>query len=1337
MILNDVDYYVGLDCGTNSIGFAVTDTDYNLLQAKHKDMWGSHLFDEASTAKDRRLQRNARKRLQRRNERIKLLQSIFSEEISKIDPTFFLRLNESALWQEDRSSNNKQSFSLFNDVDYTDKDYNKEFPTIYHLRKALIDGTAKKDPRLVYLALHHIIKNRGHFLFSGDNLASIMDISQILVALKESYYAIFEEELIIEDPKLVEEALKIKKKRERLDELCNLILSTNDKRKKLTMQILVGYKAKPQVIFENDEYEELPAVEFSKVSFEEEDLPVLEESLTSDEYRLIESLKALYDWALLANIMSGKVYISYAKVEQFNKNKRDLALLKSVIKKYTPDKYNDFFHGEKDSFASYIGYNHTNKKLQEKRIKKIGTEDFYKAVKKLIEPYKDVDDNVKKILSNIENDTFLVLLRSFRNGVLPYQVNKLELEEILRNAKSYLPWLNEKDSDDITPIEKIVAIMKYRIPYYVGSLVDSSRNKNAWLVRKEEGKILPWNFEQKVDTNSSAEKFIKRMTNKCTYLPTEDVVPKQSLLYQKYMVLNEINNIRFNGEDISVEQKQEIYHLFEQGSVTQNKIKKLAVAKCWIRKGEELTIDGIDTTIKSSLPSYLTFKSYIIDNKLKTKDVEEIIRWLTLFSDGGKIAKEKIKTSYGDNLSSSEINKISNMHFSGWGKFSHKFLCGIEAMNPETGELTNIISLLWDTNYNLMELINDKRTGISEQLYSKQPINILSYNIVDEARVSPKVKRQIWQALRIVKEIEHIMGHRPKKIFIEMTRYVGEKGKRTKTRKDQLLEKLKDIHDPEVKEIYDAIEKEDGSLITKRDRLYLYYTQLGKCMYSGEKIDLEDLLSNSRNYDIDHIYPYSKSNDDSLENKVIVKSSLNREKSNIYPLSQNIRSSMTNFWQKLKDLNLISSEKFHRLTRSTELTDDDLQHFINRQIVETSQSTITLARILEQYFGDGTKIIYSKAGNVSDFRNENDLLKSRIINHLHHAKDAYLNIVVGNTLYTKYTSKFFLKEDNNNFNHKFLSNIPGAWIMEKNKSMEIVRKTMTKDTVLFTRQPEMRTGQLFDLTIKAKHSEQGLIPTKGSLANKHEATNKEWTDKYGGYNSLKISHFALIKRKDKNNSVYSFITIPILRAKELLDKNNLLNYCSQELKLEEVEIVRAKVLMNTLISSDGFLMTITGSSNGGKIMVLESAVPLLLDLETTQYVKSLEKFSTQKVKDKTIKVDEKYDKITKGQNEKLYQLLLKKAKLPIYQNRPGSALKILEDGYDKFCSLEIEDQITALISFLNYLGMNNGAADFRLIGGKASNGTLTLGTNVSPNKKKVFIIDQSITGIYDSWFELK
>ena len=49
------------------------------------------------------------------------------------------------------------------------------------------------------------------------------------------------------------------------------------------------------------------------------------------------------------------------------------------------------------------------------------------------------------------------------------------------------------------------------------------------------------------------------MTNKCTYLIGEDVLPKDSLLYRKYMVLNELNNLKLNGNVISVELKQKIY----------------------------------------------------------------------------------------------------------------------------------------------------------------------------------------------------------------------------------------------------------------------------------------------------------------------------------------------------------------------------------------------------------------------------------------------------------------------------------------------------------------------------------------------------------------------------------------------------------------------------------------------------------------------------------------------------------------------------------------------------------------------------------------------------------
>lgn len=1367
-------YYLGLDCGTNSVGFAVTDKNYKLLKAGKKDIWGSHLFDEAKTAESRRIQRNTRKRLQRRKERIKILQSLFAEEIYKIDPTFFIRLNESSLLEEDRSNTNKQAFSLFNDKDFTDIDYKKAYPTIYHLRLSAYNGEIK-DPRLLYLAIHHIMKHRGHFLFPGENLSCIQTIKEPLEDLCSIYSSIFEDEELgftsVED---IEKDLRLTSKKDRIEELKKHFYSSNDKRKNSIIAILVGYSRSLSSIFDNEEYKEYK-VEFNNENFEEK-LAELEEVLEEDELAFIEQMKAIYDWALIANIMAGHITISEAKVAQHEQNKKDINLLKDVFRDYYrkdeakkgeriyKDDYYNFFYGEQQkknnkvtfaSFASYIGTIYTNKKSivgsesKSKKIKKTKTEDFTKTIKERLEKIKD-DERANKIIEKIENDSFFPLLRSFRNGVIPFQLNKTELEVILEKAASSMPWLEEKDEEGLSVKEKILQTFKFRIPYYCGPLVDPKYNKNAWLVRLESGQIRPWNFERKVNIKKSAEAFIERMTNKCTYLPLEDVIPKQSLLYQEYLVLNEINNLKINDEPISVEQKKIIFEEFKKENVTVSKIKKLAECNCWVRKGENVKISGVDTetNIKSNLSSYIKFKDYIESGKLTRNEVEDIIRWHTIFSDGGDFVKEKLRENLKDKLSEKDIEIISKMKFSGWGNFSKKFLTEIEGKVPETGEYTNIIGILKETNLNLMEIINDPEIGIVDELTPKETISKLTYDTIDEMRLSPKVKRQLWQAIKIVKEIEKVMGYKPERVFIEVAREKGEKGKRTKSRKEQLLEKLKNIetNDEEIikakDETIERVKAEDESLITKRDKLYLYYSQLGKSMYSGKSVNLSDLLNGSQSYDIDHIYPYSKSDDDSLDNKVICLREENAQKSDQYPLSPEIQMKMKSYWTILKNAGLISSSKYQKLTRNTPLTASDTNSFIARQLVETRQSTKALANILRCYFGDETQIIYSKAGKVSDFRDEFKIYKARSINELHHAQDAYLNIVVGNTLHTKYTQNYFRKEPN--FKKPFEKDVLGAW--DKEETIKVVRKELKKRTILFTRQPEMRTGKLFDLNLLKKGEKEGMIPSKLPLSLKKEIENnpekraelyKKWTNKYGGYNSLAISHFTLIKRKDKKNKVYTFVRIPIIRAEELSNKANIISYCEKELGYKEVEVVREKVLFNTLLSVDGFLMTVTGTANLGAKLSLESVVPLFLSNEDTFYVKKIEKFLEKKKTNKNLLVDERFDEINREKNEKLYDLLLEKAKLPIYQNRPASCVDTIKNGKEMFNSLKMEEQLFVLQNILTYLGMTNGISNFKLINGGPTQGTLTIQSTVSTLKKEICIIDQSITGIYEEKFKLE
>lgn len=161
------DYAIGLDIGTNSVGWAAIDCDYKLVKVNGRDAWGVVLFESANPAKDRRVFRSARRRLERRRMRIRLLQKLMEKGIEPVDPNFYIRLKESSYHVGEGKYFRSNHFNLFDGGEYTDAQYFHEYPTIYHLRKRLVENKEKADIRLVYLAIHHIIKYRGHFLNEG------------------------------------------------------------------------------------------------------------------------------------------------------------------------------------------------------------------------------------------------------------------------------------------------------------------------------------------------------------------------------------------------------------------------------------------------------------------------------------------------------------------------------------------------------------------------------------------------------------------------------------------------------------------------------------------------------------------------------------------------------------------------------------------------------------------------------------------------------------------------------------------------------------------------------------------------------------------------------------------------------------------------------------------------------------------------------------------------------------------------------------------------------------------------------------------------------------------
>lgn len=1362
-------FYIGLDIGTNSVGWAVTDSNYKLLKFRGNKMWGVSLFDEANQAAERRGFRTARRRTTRRRQRILLLQELFAPIIGKIDKNFFIRLKESKLYLEDKSIDDK--YNIFSDVEYTDIDYHNDYATIHHLICELMDGNKEFDPRLVYLGCAYIVSHRGHFLIEVDknNISQVKEINYVFDKFMNWFDSVDIERPFDCKQNEFGDVLKnnrgIKAREKAFKDLLFNGKKPNDDEypldRSVMLKIISGGKAKLSALFKNKEYENLDSndITLGVDDFDDKYAAVASE-LNDGDFDLILAMKAIYDWSLLSDILNGKNSISEAKVEVYETHKSDLKLLKYFIKKYVPNKYDEVFRLVDGSVNNYTKYSKNIKSSEEKKYANFTNdrdiESFCKYIKKIIENIKvsDADENAfEELKTKVENNILCPKQVNTDNRVIPYQLYYDELKRILENAKKYIPELNVADEYG-SVVDKILSIMTFRIPYYVGPLVNKEKSNYAWMVRKSEGRILPWNFDDMVDKDKSENEFIRRMTNKCTYLAGEDVLPKNSLLYCKYTVLNEINNIRINQKKIPAAVKQHIYTaLFENKKVVKRKsIEEFMISNGYMTSEDKL--EGLDDQINASLKSYHDFKRLLSNGVLIENEVEDIISRITFTTDKARLRKW-LSENY--ELSKEDIRYISSLNYKDFGRLSEKFFTDIKDVDLKTGEIKNpnIITMMWETNSNINELLsanynyNTQIQAINSKYYENNPKTLS--DLLDDMYVPNAVKRPILRTLDILKEIIKIMGCQPDKVFVEMARDSSgkQKGKRTKSRKDTIREFLNSFECENTARLLSELEgKTDDEL--RGEKLYLYFMQLGKCMYSGKNIEL-DLLS-SKIYDVDHIYPQSKIKDDSLNNKVLVLSELNGDKGDRYPIKPEIRQKMYNMWTSMHNTKisdnrrLISDEKYKRLTRSTTFTDEELADFINRQIVETRQSTKAVATIVKNMCKE-TEIVYVKAGLVSDFRKDFDMLKCREINDYHHAKDAYLNIVMGNVYNVKFTKNpiNFIKKYKNENDEKYSLKLTSllkhdikrgnetAWI-GNGVTLANVKKTMSKNNIRYVKYAYTRKGGLFNQN--PERASSSLVNIKKDLP----------SEKYGGYNNTTATCFVVVKYyAEKENGVVlmplELMYAPKFNSDKEFAKEYSLNILNEivtlkkndSIKKVEFPLGKRLIKINTLLYVDGFKLYIAQKTNKGKRVVLGLGLSLVVDEDSYNYIKKITSVYT-KVKNKIkFEITEEYDYINVDQNIKIYDLLTDKINNKTYSIKLSNIGKLFRDGRETFISLDLEKQVEALVNMLAVLKSGRSATcDLRLIGGAEKAAIISINSTLTKNNfKSVRIIDQSPTGLYE------
>lgn len=1371
-------YSIGLDLGTNSVGWAVIDENYNLVKFKGKDAWGAFLFEKADTAKDRRLKRGQRRRYERRRERITLLQELLSSAVYKADPNFYIKLSESSYRMGEGCYFRDNRYNLF-DGDYTDRDFynDKNSLTIYHLRNHLMFCDTKEDIRKIYLAIHHIIKYRGNFLFDGKKIEVGAVLDEQLKALFELLLNDYEIDLKYTDKLYkLKSILKDKKifKSDKKKQILALFADSYEKDEKIKKDFIVaftnailGYNTNltslvlsEEKITEEGSDKEI-SFSFSDSKYDESEDMYLQ--LAADKEPLFTAVKAVYTAILFDDVMQGEEYISRAMIAKYEKHKEDLRILKELLrknnysievaenkkskstdnepdgeKKSNKDKkilpvYTWFFRTNKGAtYVNYVGTVNTEVRYSSK----IKRDELYTSIKSILEKIPDCEAKAYCI-KEIDLGNFLPKLNDVANGAIPYQMNLAELEKIIDNQGRFYPELKDNK-------EKIISLLTFKRPYYIGTF----KGKHSWIDQTITERITPWNYKELVEdsgiADAAAENFILKMTNDCQYLPDEKSLPKNSILYQAYSVLNELNKIRYKDKIICDEWKKD---LFLNLCCVKRNVKVKDIAQRLKMQFNVSVCDGDLTgfskdALTSGMTTLIDFKMRLNDSfdKNKMDAYEEAIKIITIFDDE-KIKQNRLKEL--NVFNENQIKSLAKLKYAKWGRFSRKLLHGILGGNKMT-----ILQTMFETNKNFNEIIFDEELGFKEIVMPKKENENagkkFSHEQVEKLYCSPSVKKSIWNALKIVEEIEKVAKRPPKRIFIESTLEDRDK-KQTDSRIKKLTEYYKEIEKSDwFNSKCDGILKEyakENKKLTS-DALYLWLMQLGTCMYSWEPIPFEEISK----CEIDHVVPRSYVVDDSFENRVLVKRIENQRKADTLAISADVQAKMTPFWKFLLDKKLIGTKKFANLTK-TEYSENDRIGFINRQLVETSQTVKEVKKLLMEKYPDAD-IQCIRAGLNSKFRqkyayrNRAGFFKIRELNNFHHAKDAYLTAVLGQFTtvacpmwgQSKLNSalKYYIANpDEAEDDLKTLVNKRYGYILDlmqwgrqemfsideqtgeylwDNTRYNNIFATMEKNNCLIVKKKEfLGTAEFYDQTVYSPLSgKKDLMPlkSKGGIAKP--------SDIYGGYSSVNPAYFVFVEeRKGKNGKINCvFDKIPVYVVwREKQDKDAVEKYIKQT-HGEDAKIIK-KIYKYQKIVMDGQTCYISGTKEQN------NAQEFYVDAKYERMLFEIEKDK----KEDLIKSMNKYENLIKSFIIDYCKFI--KCKMPLYSDFANKLEEILSNRYD---NLSFKEKCELVKNML--IVADTGAGVYHYEGhyyGKIRK-TLT--------PKKILFIDESCTGLYSERKEL-
>ncbi|MGV3058605.1 type II CRISPR RNA-guided endonuclease Cas9 [[Pasteurella] aerogenes] len=501
---------------------------------------------------------------------------------------------------------------------------------------------------------------------------------------------------------------------------------------------------------------------------------------------------------------------------------------------------------------------------------------------------------------------------------------------------------------------------------------------------------------------------ILKMLGKCTFEPTEYKAPKNSYSAEYFVWLTKLNNLRIleNGSErgLTTEERQLLINQpFEKAKFTYAQARKLlGLSDLAIFKGVRYGKDNAESATLMEMKAWHAIRKALKEYGLETeweglKTKPELLDKIGTAFSIYKTDEDIIQYLNGE-LSPAVLNVLlENLNFDKFIQLSLQSLAKILPLMEQGLRYDEACKQVYGDHY-----------GKKEQL----ELRFLPKIPVEDIR-NPVVLRTLSQARKVINGVVRLYGS-PARIHIETGREVGKsfserrdiskRQEENRNERQRAVEKFKEffpnfVGEPKAKDIL---------------KMRLYEQQHGKCLYSGKELDLNRLLEKGY-VEIDHALPFSRTWDDSFNNKVLVLASENQNKGNQTPYEWLNGKENSERWKLFQAL--VNGSRFPYSKKQRILTKYlDEEGFRERNLNDTRYVARFLCNFIEdnmQLIGQGKKRVFASNGQITALlRRSWGIQKVREDNDRHHAVDAVVVACSTRALQKKITDYVRYKEMN-------------------------------------------------------------------------------------------------------------------------------------------------------------------------------------------------------------------------------------------------------------------------------------------------------------------------------------